>query len=134
MRIINVVIGIIKEKDKYLLTKRTHHDKRFHGKWQFPGGELEANESLTDCLHRELKEETNLEIINEEFIGKVFESFRDKCHFVFFTYRCRLKNKVNKIILDNETSDYNWFTLEEAKKLNSLDFTFKMLKESVRTE
>lgn len=130
MRIINVVVGIIKDKNKYLLTKRVHSDKRFHGKWQFPGGELETNESLIDCLHRELKEETNLEIINEEFIGKVFESFRDKSHFIFFTYRCVLKNKVNKIILDNETSDYGWFTFDEAVKLDSLDFTAEMLKQA----
>lgn len=116
------------------MTKRVHPDKRFNGRWQFPGGELETKESLTDCLHRELKEETNLEVVDEKFIGKVFEKIRNHCHFIFFTYRCRLKNKINDIILDKEASDYNWFTVDEAKKLNSLDFTIDMLKESVNGE
>lgn len=34
--------------------------------FQFPGGHLEANETLVDCLKREILEETGIEILDEE--------------------------------------------------------------------
>ena len=38
--------------------------------WEFPGGKLEPNEQPADCLLREIKEELNLEIEIQHFIGK----------------------------------------------------------------
>lgn len=46
---------IINEKEEILLGYS-------FGTYQFPGGHLEENEELTDCLHRELLEETGMDI------------------------------------------------------------------------
>lgn len=41
------------------------------GKLQFPGGHLEENESLLDCLKREVREETGI-VLSDDEISKPF--------------------------------------------------------------
>ena len=59
MNIIHVSVAIIKDnQDRYLISKRwqTPHP---HGTWEFPGGKQEPNETLLDCLIREIQEEVD---------------------------------------------------------------------------
>ena len=123
-KIYPVTIGVIKEDNKYLLTKRRSPKKEWN-KWQFPGGEVEFGEKLDDCLKRELKEEVGVEVIIDVFLPKVFEIFRlkDNFHALFFSYLCHLKETNQKIILNKEASQYGWFTLEEIYQLDSLEGT-----------
>jgi len=58
---INVVCGVIKNGDNYLITQRG--DEKNHGKWEFPGGKIKENEHPFDSIKRELFEELELEII-----------------------------------------------------------------------
>jgi 8-oxo-dGTP diphosphatase len=51
-----VAAAVIERDDAFLMTRRlkgTH----LAGTWEFPGGKCDADESLTDCLVRELREE-----------------------------------------------------------------------------
>ena len=57
---IDVVCGVIKNGDKYLITQRG--DEKNYGKWEFPGGKVKENEYLFDSIKRELFEELELEI------------------------------------------------------------------------
>jgi len=123
-KIYPVAIGVIKKDNKYLLTKRQSPKKEWN-KWQFPGGGVEFGEKLDECLKRELKEEVGVEVIVDIFLPQVFEIFRlkDNFHALFFVYLCHLKQKDQKIILDEEASKYDWFTLEEIDQLDSLEGT-----------
>ncbi len=56
-----VTAAIIRKKGKVLITKRPP-GSRDAGKWEFPGGKLEANEAPEECLRRELMEELNLQV------------------------------------------------------------------------
>ena len=62
---IDVVCGVIKNGDKYLITQRG--DEKNYGKWEFPGGKLKENELPFDSIKRELLEELELKVnpINE---------------------------------------------------------------------
>lgn len=62
-----------------------------HKTYQFPGGHLEENESLEECLIRELKEESGIEL--KEIKNKPFVKI------VYYTknYRNSGKNRKNEI-------------------------------------
>lgn len=51
--------------DRVLAMKRAAH-KPLPGKWEFPGGKIEPNESAEEALIREIKEELDVDIYNLE--------------------------------------------------------------------
>ena len=56
-----VAAGIIRRGDRILICQRPE-GKSLAGKWEFPGGKLEAGESAGACLARELMEELSLPV------------------------------------------------------------------------
>ena len=57
----DVAVGIIWKGDKILITKRPD-DGLLGGLWEFPGGKRQPNESLQDCVRREILEEVNVRV------------------------------------------------------------------------
>jgi len=57
---LNVAAAIIKKESTVLLTRRAPSEK-LAGYWEFPGGKQEDNETIQECLERELKEELSIE-------------------------------------------------------------------------
>lgn len=55
-----VAAGIIRRDDRILICQRPD-GKSLAGKWEFPGGKLEAGETPEECLVRELREELGFE-------------------------------------------------------------------------
>ena len=53
--------GVLLQGEKVLIGRRPE-EKLLGGLWEFPGGKLEAGESLETCLKRELREELNIEV------------------------------------------------------------------------
>lgn len=87
-----VGVGAVIVRDgKALIIKRAHEPRK--GEWSLPGGLLELGESLIDAVRREIKEETNLEVV----VGPVIETFdrvhrdadgRIRYHFVIVDFVC----------------------------------------------
>jgi len=61
MNVVEVAAGIIQRDGRYLIARRKP-GVHLAGFWEFPGGKREANESLTECLQRELFEELGVRI------------------------------------------------------------------------
>ncbi len=55
------------------------------GRWAFPGGRVEPQESLSCAVEREVAEETGLEVQCGELIG-VAEHISDSRHYVILDY------------------------------------------------
>ena len=55
---------ILDKKGRILVSQRSLNSKLYPGKWQVPGGKVEKGENHLDALKREVKEETDLEIIS----------------------------------------------------------------------
>jgi 8-oxo-dGTP pyrophosphatase MutT (NUDIX family) len=59
---LGVVAAVSDPRGRILLTRRAAHMRSFPRAWVMPGGGLEEGESLTDCLVREVKEETGVDV------------------------------------------------------------------------
>ena len=59
---VDVAVGVLVRSDgAFLLTSRPT-GKVYSGYWEFPGGKLEAGESVEQALRRELQEEIGIEV------------------------------------------------------------------------
>jgi len=74
-----VTAAIIERDGKYLLARRPQKGL-LGGLWEFPGGKVEAGESLESCLHREIRAKLGMAI----HIGAPFGIYRHAyTHFRF---------------------------------------------------
>lgn len=68
MSMIIVVAALIKKGNKVLIAKRSTGDKNVLGKWEFPGGKVENNETDECAIEREILEEFEMKIKVKRFI------------------------------------------------------------------
>lgn len=65
---INVVAALIYKDNKVLIAKRSTGSVDVLGKWEFPGGKVEPEETEEHAIEREIKEEFELEINAKKFL------------------------------------------------------------------
>ena len=85
MRLIEVAAGIIWRCGRFLAAQRPT-DKPLEGYWEFPGGKLEARETPSEALARELAEELGIGVRESRFWQSLEHSyaergFRVRLHF-----------------------------------------------------
>lgn len=77
MKQVNVAVGVIIKEQACYICKRPD-DKHQGGLWEFPGGKIEAGESTTEALARELKEEVAIDVHNSEPLLVIEHDYGDK--------------------------------------------------------
>jgi phosphoglycolate phosphatase len=104
-----------------VLLVRTH---KWSDLWGIPGGKIRWGETARAALRREIKEETNLDIRDIEFVLvqdciRSKEFYRD-AHFLLLNYTCRCLGRP-RVRLNDEAREYRWLSVAEALKqrLNS---------------
>ena len=110
---INVTCAIVIKETKVLVTQRSSTMK-LPLKWEFPGGKIEANESSEQCIHRELKEELNIEIQilkSQDPVPYTYE------HFTINLIPFIARYLSGKVVL-TEHKEYRWLEKEELKSLD----------------
>jgi 8-oxo-dGTP diphosphatase len=63
VKIVEVAVGVVLRDDGAVLIGQRVPGKPYAGWWEFPGGKLEAGESVAEALARELHEELGLEAV-----------------------------------------------------------------------
>jgi 8-oxo-dGTP diphosphatase len=114
MKEVHVAVGVIVSNGEFFLTKRLDHVHQ-GGKWEFPGGKVEADESVAQALHRELQEEIAIDVLSCMPLLEITHDYGDK------------EVKLDVFLVDNfhgeptaqEGQQQNWFSLSE---LSSVDF------------
>lgn len=73
-----VVIGVILNPQNQILIARRNFGVHLGGKWEFPGGKVEENESLTDALIREMREELDIEVLASQPLCTLEHDYGDR--------------------------------------------------------
>jgi 8-oxo-dGTP diphosphatase len=60
--VVDVAVGVLTQADGHFLLTSRPEGKVYAGYWEFPGGKLEAGESVEQALRRELQEELGIAI------------------------------------------------------------------------
>jgi 8-oxo-dGTP diphosphatase len=78
MALVHVAVGVILDADRNILITRRAPDAHQGDLWEFPGGKVEAGETLTQALARELREELGIVIGRTSALLEVRHDYGDK--------------------------------------------------------
>lgn len=78
MQRLHVAVGVILDEFHNILITRRAPDAHQGGLWEFPGGKVEAGESLALALARELREELGISIGRTSGLLEIRHDYGDK--------------------------------------------------------
>ena len=104
MKTIEVVAAVILKDKQVLATQRGYGD--LQGRWEFPGGKIEAEEDHTTALSREI----------QEFLTTVEYDYPN-FHLIMHAYQCELKGEFHL----QEHSAARWLTKETLYDVDWLE-------------
>ena len=111
---VEVAVGVLIERDaegregRFLLTSRPE-GKVYAGHWEFPGGKLEAGESVEEALRRELHEELGIDI-NVASVRRWHVEMFDYPHALVRLHFCKVYDWAGEFQM-REAQQMAWQTL-----------------------
>jgi 8-oxo-dGTP diphosphatase len=119
--------GIFRRKNLFLIAKRLCGGS-MSGRWEFPGGKTEPEETPEQALEREILEEFGAKITVGKFITSAGFSNNGKEYSVL-AFEAVLKTPIREL---REHEQVLWLPLEEIGKLNLADSDRQIYKELER--
>ena len=120
----NPVVGIytkalIIHKRRVLTIKRSNYANRGKGEWDIPGGGLDFDETILDCLHREIMEETGLSVNVDRLLFAITAVIPTKANkgAVGLVYICHAD--FDAVTLSHEHTEHLWATKAQFMELLS---------------
>ena len=110
--VIDVAIGVLvctKHGSPQILIARRPHDTVLAGYWELPGGKVESNETMVQCLVREFKEELNIVVEVHREIAVVEHAY-DHGHVRLHAFYCSHVSGVPQCI---EVEAHKWVSPSE---------------------
>ena len=106
--------------------------KSVKGHWSFPKGHMENEETEVETAHREIFEETNLEVILNEKKRIVinYSPFPGVIKDVVYFYATYKAGNIRRQI--EEVEDIGWFTINQAFELITFESEKNVLKEIMK--
>lgn len=116
-----IAVAVIDDgRGNYLICKMPQNRGVYPGKWAFPGGGMEAEETIEETLHREIQEEVGLKVTNVKNLlfdddrrqKKMADGSTQDTYMVFCLFTCKAINP-DEITINDEFEDYAWASLDE---------------------
>ena len=107
-KIVKVTAAVLEHDGKIIIAQRKSGDP-LAGKWEFPGGKIEAGETPEQCLARELKEEFDIDVSIGDFLGSNIHHY-DHISIELMAYRATW---VSGEIIMNDHNAYRWITVDQ---------------------
>jgi 8-oxo-dGTP diphosphatase len=115
MKTIPVVAALIRNQDQFLCTQRNYNKHEYISyKYEFPGGKVEAGETESQALIREIKEELGLDIeVSEKYftVDHTYPDFR----LVMHSFLCKA---ISTEIHLHEHVAYKWLDVDQFDELD----------------
>ena len=127
--IVKNVVGaiILNEKNQVLIMSRKTDDF-MGGIDELPSGNMEQGENIYESLVREVKEETNLDVVNvKSYIGSFDYISGSGKKARQYNFVLDVKNTRNIIL--TEYDKYNWLAIEEIRKRSKITDEVKYILE-----
>ena len=119
------VKGIITDGGgRVLVLKRSGKSREFPGKWDLPGGKINAGEKIDIALMREIREETCLDVVPGTVIGKSESGTR--LHRIIHLF-VTIKEWHGDINLSREHDEYRWLDIDSILTLDMVDHFLSVL-------
>ncbi|CAA7602358.1 NUDIX hydrolase domain protein [Acididesulfobacillus acetoxydans] len=124
-----VTAAIIVRDGRVLITQRAPGEN-LAGKWEFPGGKIEAGETPEECLKREIKEELNVDIEVLSFFGQSSYEYDSGtirlkafyCRWIAGDFSLRVHSRLEWVTgRELERYDFAAADIPFAQKLSSLE-------------
>lgn len=77
MKQVHVAVGVVTRGSDIFITRRPDHAHQ-GGKWEFPGGKVERDETVTQALARELAEEIGITVGESQPLTVIEHDYGDK--------------------------------------------------------
>jgi len=90
----------------------------YKGRWAFPGGFMQINETAEDCAKRELKEETNVDNVFVEQLQAFSEVDRDpRERVVTIAFYALVRPSDFNVIGGDDAANAKWFAVNDVPPL-----------------
>ncbi|WP_413663004.1 8-oxo-dGTP diphosphatase MutT [Microbulbifer sp. CNSA002] len=77
-KVVHVAVGVVTRGDGKILIARRPDHLHMGGRWEFPGGKVEAGESVQEALYRELLEEVAIEVQELQPLVEIRHDYPEK--------------------------------------------------------
>ncbi len=116
-RIIPEVHIIVKKDDKVLLCRR-YNTGYEDGKFHFPAGHVENNESPQETAIREIKEEANLTVNKKDLqcVHVMYRNFEKEIDRIAIYFQTDHFTGIPKIVEQNKCDKVDWFPVDNFPK------------------
>lgn len=102
-----------------VLVQTRPEGRHYEGYWEFPGGKLEAEESVEDCAVRECREELGLDVEPLSVLQEVNWSYPGRRVHVTFV-RCRVPGGEAPRPHPHDGQELRWADAEDLRSLRFL--------------